>query len=266
MAVLAALAAGMVASGVGPSLTDAYGAPLWSQLEASAPSAGSSSGGSSMVVTYAEDVPCDPTPVAATGEPKTARARPPHKVRRRRIIHRVVVHRSAPVAPKPFPPKPMPIVHRPVVHRALLHRVVARTHRRRPHLARVAALAAPKRCVTLHSERLDGVGLLADSGPAAFAPPDATPDFGLGGGDSGGDSGFGGFGGFGGGGGGGGAFPNPVMGGGGGGGVTTGPGASGAGSGPISAAPEPQTWMLLILGVGLCGAALRRNRRTAAAA
>jgi hypothetical protein len=113
----------------------------------------------------------------------------------------------------------------------------------------------------LHSERLNSADLVYGYGgavaavdaPPAVAPPDATPDFGLGGGDSG-DSGYGG-GGFGGGGGGGAAFPNPVMGGGGGG-----------GAGPVSAAPEPQTWMLMILGVGLCGAALRRNRRTAAAA
>jgi hypothetical protein len=87
--------------------------------------------------------------------------------------------------------------------------------------------------------------------------PDATPDFGL----AGGSSGFSG-GGFG-GGGGGAAFPNPGSGGGGGASVTTDPGHS-SGSGPVSAAPEPQTWMLMILGVGLCGGALRRARRTAA--
>jgi hypothetical protein len=134
-------------------------------------------------------------------------------------------------------------------------------------LARVAAVVAPKRCVTLHSERLNsvdiaygGAAVAALDPPAAIVGPDATPDFGLGGGDSG----IGGFGG-GGGGGGGAAFPNTGGGGVGGGSVTTDPGKS-SGSGPVSAAPEPQTWMLMILGVGLCGAALRRARRTAALA
>jgi hypothetical protein len=35
---------------------------------------------------------------------------------------------------------------------------------------------------------------------------------------------------------------------------------------PVQAVPEPQTWLLMILGVGLCGAALRRTRRAAVAA
>jgi hypothetical protein len=140
-----------------------------------------------------------------------------------------------------------------------VHRIVAKVHHRRLRPVRVAAVVAPKRCVTLHSERLNsadiaygGAPVAALDAPAAISGPDATPDFGLGGGDSG----FGG-----GGGGGGGAFPNPGGGGVGGGSVTTG---SGNGPGPVSAAPEPQTWMLMILGVGLCGAALRRARRTAA--
>jgi hypothetical protein len=154
----------------------------------------------------------------------------------------------------------MPIVHRPVVHRAVLHKVVARAHHRRLHLVHAAVIAAPKRCVTLHSERLSSGDLVYDDAPVAaldvpagFVPPDTTPDFGLGGGDSGFDGGFGG----GGGGGGGGS--------GGGGGGGGGSGGAGGGGGSVSAAPEPQTWMLIILGVGLCGAALRRNRRTGAA-
>jgi len=131
-------------------------------------------------------------------------------------------------------------------------------------VARAAVLTAPKRCVTLHSERLNsgslvygGAPMVALNGPPAFAPVETTPDFGLCGGDIDSGGGGGGWGG-----GGGEAFPNPVTGGVGGGGVITGPGTS---SGAVSAAPEPQTWMLMILGVGLCGAALRRNRRTAAA-
>jgi len=123
-------------------------------------------------------------------------------------------------------------------------------------------VATPKRCVTLHSERLTNAawidggapGAVLD-GPTAVASPDTTPDFGLGGGDSGFDGGGGGGSG---GGGGGAAFPNPPTGG-------VGGGGGAPGSGPISSAPEPETWMLMILGVGLCGGALRRARRTAAA-
>jgi hypothetical protein len=254
MAALTALAIGLGTSGVGLSVTGAYGAPLWSQLEASASSSGSSVGSSSTVITYAEEVPCEPTPVAATTAPKVAHIHPRlrRKIHRRRIPQKVVPH---PV-----------VIHKPapVVHKAVRHRVVASAHRHRRRLARVAPVAAPKRCVALHSERLNGPGLLADAtpmvaldGPPAFAAVDTAPDFGLCGADIDG----GGWGGGGSGGGGGEAFPNPGMGGGGG-GLITGPGGS---SGSVSAAPEPQTWMLMILGVGLCGAALRRNRRTAAA-
>jgi hypothetical protein len=268
MAALAALAAGFGSSGIGPSVTGAYGAPLWNQL---APTAAASAGGQpavgpSNVITYSEDVPCDPTPGATTADPKVVHRRPLHKVRRRPIAHKTIVHKVVLSSPAPVKPKPIPVVHRPAIHKAILHKVVAKPHHRRVHTATAAVTAAaPKRCVVLHSERLNTVALGYDGGaaldppaalmdPAALTDPDATPDFGVGGGA--GSGGFGG--GDGGGGGGGGAFPNIATGGGGG-GVTTGTGAS---SGSVSAAPEPQTWMLMILGVGLCGAALRRNRRT----
>jgi len=167
MAALAAVAAGLVASGVGPSLTGAYGAALWNQLDASAPSSGAKSGSSSTVVTYAEEVPCDPPPVAAAADPKVARHRPIHKVRRRPILHKVGLHTSAPVVSKPTPPKPIPVVHRPVLHRAILHKVVARAHHRRLRLARVAAVVAPKRCVTLHSEHLNSADIAYGGVPVA---------------------------------------------------------------------------------------------------
>jgi hypothetical protein len=138
----------------------------------------------------------------------------------------------------------------------VLHKIVARAHRPRLHRASLPVVAAPQRCVVLHSERLNSPNLALNIAPtpdipAALAQPGPTPDFGLvsGGGDC-----------FccgGGGGGGGGAFPNPGGGGGGGGGGTSGPGNS---TGPPST-PEPQTWMLMILGVGICGAALRQARR-----
>jgi hypothetical protein len=257
MAVLAALATGVVATGIGGGVNSALAAPLWSQLEPSASASGSKPGNATSVITYAEETPCDPTPVVAKGDPTIVHRRPLHKARRHPILHRAVLHASAPVLPKP-----KPIIHEPAVHRAIPHTVVARVRRRRLHSASVAMAAAPKRCVTLHSERLNSADLVYDGGPvaaldvpAALVMPDSTPDFGLGGGDSSGFTGGGG-----GGGGGGGAFPNPVTGGVGGGGVIT-----GSGSGSVSAAPEPQTWMLMILGVGLCGGALRRNRRTVVA-
>lgn len=72
-------------------------------------------------------------------------------------------------------------------------------------------------------------------------------------------------------GGGGGGGPLLFVGGGGGGGSTGGGGGGGGGSNtgpgpgtpeahiPTAPVPEPQTWLLLIVGFGLCGAALRRR-------
>ncbi len=226
MATLAALA-----SVIGPSATAAFAAPLWSLLD---PEAAASIGGGAPahtpnVIVYPEEAPCDPTPVAATAAPKARPRRPLHRVHRR------------PVAPT-----------------AILHKAVVKPHHRRLRPARRVA-AAPKRCVILHSETLNAADLAyadALSTPAIVAPPEATPDFGL----SGGGTDVGGFG-CGCGGGGGEAFPNPVSGGGGGAPappVKTPPG-------PITAAPEPRTWLLMILGVGLCAAALGRARRARAA-
>jgi hypothetical protein len=267
MAVLAALA-----SVIGPSAPGAYGAALWNQLDpgnqldpaAAASGGGPSSGHPSNIITYSEDAPCDPTPVAAKPALKAVHRPKLHRAHRGPVVHKSVVHKVVP-HPSPVLPKPVPVIRRPAIHKAVLHKVVAhRPRRRRPAAATV--VAAPKRCVTLHSERLNRADLAYDGAPAAaldpsaaLAPPEATPDFGLGGGAAGGGYG-GGAGGFGGGGGGGAAFPNSVSGSVGGGGVATDPGHS---SGSVSAAPEPQTWMLMIMGVGLCGAALRRARRKA---
>ena len=88
-------------------------------------------------------------------------------------------------------------------------------------------------------------------------------------------------------GGGGSATPDPFLvglltgGGGGGGGDGSGGGGGGSGGGggggggggenppppppppPVSAVPEPESWLMMILGMGLCGAALRRRRKVA---
>jgi hypothetical protein len=62
------------------------------------------------------------------------------------------------------------------------------------------------------------------------------------------------------GGGGGGGGGGPTGGGGGGGGSNTGPGPETPETHvPTAPVPEPQTWLLLIVGFGLCGAALRRR-------
>jgi len=274
MAVLAALA-----SVIGPSAPGAYGAALRNQLDpgnpldpAAASVGAPSSGHPSNIITYSEDAPCDPTPVAAKPALKAVRRPKLHRAHRRPVVHKAVVHKLVP-HPSPVRPKPVAVVHRTAIHKAVLHKVVAH-HPRRRRPAAATLVGAPKRCVILHSERLNRADLAYDAAPAAaldpsaaLAPPEATPDFGLGGGGATG-GGFGGEaggfsgGGGGGGGGGGAAFPNAVYGGVGGGSVATDPGHS---SGPVSAAPEPQTWMLMILGVGLCGCALRRSRRAAAA-
>jgi len=157
-------------------------------------------------------------------------------------------------------PKPSPLVHRLAVRGPKRHRVVAKAHLRRPRPAHVAAVAAPKRCVVLHSERLSradlayGVAPLATSAldvPPGNTPPVGAPETGAGGAEGGGGEG----------GEGGAAFPNPASGGGAGGGPTPIP----TKPRPVSDTPEPQTWMLTILGVGLCGAALRRAHRNAEA-
>jgi len=248
---MAALAAQL--SLVGAGVSGAYGATLWSQLDpgTTAGTGGSSRansqntsnspgfGNSASVVTYAEDVPCEP----AAGPPRVARRRPLHRVRRRPIVRKTVVRKVAAPIVRPY-------------------KVVARVHRRRPRVAHVALIAAPKRCVILHSERLNRadlayavapVGAGALDTPAAYAPPgDASqPGF-----TCGCDQGGGG-----GGGGGGEPFPGPSGGGGGGGGITPVP----TKPPPTSATPEPDTWMLTILAVALCGAALRRARRNAPA-
>ncbi len=191
------------------------------------------------LIVYSEEVPCDPTPVAAT----PAR-RPPHRIRRRPLVHKVVL------------PKPAPVLHRPAIHKA---KVVRRSPYRHPRRAHAALVAAPKRCVVLHSESLNAADLAdALDVPAPIASLDSTPDFGMTG-DRGDDSGF--VCGCGGGGGGGG---DNISGGGGGGGGGEPPMKKPPG--PITAAPEPQTWILMILGLGLCGVALRRGRRPAPAA
>jgi len=150
-------------------------------------------------------------------------------------------------------PKPKLAVHQLAVRGRRLHRIVAKAHHHsRPTL--VAVAAAPKRCVVLHSQRLSRANLAygvapppasALDVPPSDVPQGETPPTGVGGG---GDEG---------GGGGGAAFSNPVTGGAAGGGVTVIP------TRPPPATPEPQTWMLTILAIGLCGAALRRARAKA---
>jgi hypothetical protein len=239
MAALAALASVIWAGVIGVGLGGAEAAPLWSLLDPGAATSmgGRSSGRPPDILIYAEDAPCAQPPAAVASAPEVARRR--HKVRK--IDHEKIVTMA---------PRPMPVV---------LHKVVHKSPHRRVHLAP----AAVQRCVVLHTASLTTPELAfaaAPDLPAPIAAPDATPDFGLAGGapaDSGFACGCGG-----GDEGGGEAFPNPASGGGGPSGsrppVKTPPG-------PISAAPEPRTWILIILGLGLCGAALRRVGRSARA-
>jgi len=256
---IAALAA--LASLIGPSVRDAEATSLWNAMDegAATTAGGRTSTPSPHVLIYAEDGPCAETPRAATPDQKVAGGRP--GVRRTRSFRKSHVYKAAVVAPRP-----MAVVHPPASHKAIhRHQDLRRHAYRRPGLARVAAISAPTRCVVLRSAILDSADLAfagASDLPVPPAIPDTTPDFGIGGGLSG-DGGFacgcgGGYEG------GGEAFPNPVSGGGGGSGGSRPPVKPPRG--PISAAPEPRTWMLTLLGVGLCGAALGRSRRRARAA
>lgn len=155
--------------------------------------------------------------------PPSARPRAVHHARPRRRPHRVSTHRIVRVK------------QRPAVHRAPLHRV-----RRRP-LVRARQPVHSKRCSVLRRDRLTpaSFGLTPESavltpvddvvepgGPAAVEPSSGRAAFGDG--------------------------INPATGG----------GSPGGGGGEVvSAAPEPQTWLLMMLAVGLCGCALRRKPR-----
>jgi len=242
---MAALAA--LTSVIGPTVAGAYASPGRNLLDpaASAGVGAPLSAHPPNLIVYSEDVPCDPTPVVA-GRAKIARPPPLKRIRRRPHVYKAVLA------------KPSPVVHRAVVQKPILHKVVRR-HLHHPRPATMAGVAPSRRCIILHSERLN-TSDLAYNGlpetPPALTTPDATPDFGVGGGpDEGGFAcGCGG-----GGGGGGEAFPNPPSGGGGGSGGT--PPVKKKPPGPVSAAPEPEAWILMILGLGLCGAALRRALR-----
>jgi hypothetical protein len=198
-------------------------------------------GNPSRLLIYTVDVPCAPgvAPIAAPAAAPTAAHRGvPHPLR----LHRV--RRPAP----PAGVTPIPIALPRAAQISTLHEPVARPHHRRRTLAhrRPTVAAAPKGCVALRSERLDNADL------AFYGPPAPALDFpvallstdlldldlsskrkfyGDGGatlpGSGGGDT-------------------------------------WGGTTGPVRGVPEPQAWMLMILGVGLCGAALRRDRRRAA--
>lgn len=151
--------------------------------------------------------------------------RSPHPARPHRRRHRVR-RRSVPH-----------VQRRPAVHRAVAHRP-----RSRP-LVRTRAPVHSKRCSVLRRDRLTpaSFGLTPESavltpvedvvepgGPALVQPSSGRAAFGDG--------------------------VNPATGGG-------APGLGGGGGEVVSAAPEPQTWLLMMLAVGWVGAALRRRPR-----
>ncbi len=184
-------------------------------------------GNPSAFLIYTEDVPCKPTPSAA------------HPVAHRVRLHRV----RRPAAPEGV--TPIPIVNEPAVQMSLLPPPAAKPHHHHRALAHhrpTVAAAAPKGCVALRSEPLNSASLTFYGAPAptldfpaallAYNLPDldlsSRRKFYVAGVD----------------------FP-----------ISDSDEWGGATAGPVRAVPEPQTWMLMILGVGLCGAALRRGRR-----
>ena len=178
-------------------------------------------------VTYTEEVPCPPSDVAT-------RTRSVMRRRPRAHVHRAI-HRRL-------------VVHHPVVRKALAkpHRVAA-LRRVRPHhhrLVRASDPIAPKRCSVVRRDRLTAAsfGLTPESAVLTPVADDVTPGGPVVTQPSSGRAAFG-------------DPVNPSTGGG-----DTAGGVGGGGSQVVSAAPEPDVWALMLLGVGLTGWALRRRR------
>lgn len=133
--------------------------------------------------------------------------------------------------------RPHPIIHH-VVHHRPAHTAA------RPRLVHTAAPVHSKSCVVLHHDRLTHASVDATSPgfglvQTAYEPRLAMPSINAVTAPSSGRS----------------AFADPSLGG----GASGGPRA--ATTGLVSAAPEPDAWALMIVGVGFVGIALRRKRK-----
>ena len=194
----------------------------------------SSPTGSTTYITYSEDAPCPPE-VAAHRSHRRAR-RPVRHVRRR--LRSVSPIKKARVVPAVH-------IKRPGVLKVRSHP----RHRSAPRLVRAVAPVHHKRCAVVRRDPLTraAFGIAptdAITQPAVYEISPGGPLL-----DASTSSGRA-------------AIGDPIGGGAGGGepeGGATGP----LGSGPIvSSAPEPDGWVLMILGVGFVGAMTRRKRRS----
>lgn len=206
--------------------TSASSATLWEQLDTSSLRGGAagSSQTNSGVPTIIAYSESVPCPPAAGGRKSPSHPRASH---RRHLAPRVQ--------------RPHRIVHHPA------HQRPAHTHAR-PRLIHTAAPVHTKSCVVLHHDRLTHAGVDATSPgfglvQTAYEPRLAMPSIDATTAPSSGRS----------------AFADPSLGG----GASGGPGSAAAGSTRlVSAAPEPDEWVLMILGVGLSGISLRRRRKS----
>ena len=179
-------------------------------------------------LTYTEEAPCPP---------EAAGRRPRKRARR----HAQRAHRRHVAVKAPVPHAKAPLKVRKRVRRHLA-----------PHLIKASQPVHHQRCSVVRRDRLTSAAFGIDPTEAIVQPAsyDITP-----GGpifDSASSSGRE-------------AFGDPVGGGTGGGatgGIGIGNGGSGGGGGgpSVSAAPEPDGWLLMIMGVALGGIALRRKR------
>ena len=185
-------------------------------------------------ITYTEDAPCPPD---ARRDSSHRRARRPvrHVGRRLRSPSSVKKARVVPVAH----------TKKRMVVRVKSHP----RHRSAPRLVRVVAPVHHRRCAVVRRDPLTRAAF--GIAPADAITQPASYDLSPGGpfSDVSPSSGRA-------------AFGDPVGGGAGGGGSDVGaPGSSGGGP-IVSAAPEPEGWVLMILGVALVGAMMRRSRRS----
>ena len=172
-------------------------------------------------VTYTQEVPCPAGEASHRRRPAAHRRHRP--IRRKRVIHASVRR------------KPHVVVHR------------ARLVRPRPHkrlLVRAADPVRTRRCSVVRRDRLTpaSFGIAPESAVLTPVADDVEPGGFATSPDSSGRAAFG-------------QPINPSTGGGGGG------GGVGGGGTVISAAPEPDAWALLLVGVGALGLALRRRSR-----
>lgn len=180
-------------------------------------------------LTYTEEAPCPPE----------AAGRRPRKRVRRHVRHAPRAHRRHVAVQAPVQHAKTPLKVRKRVRRHLA-----------PHLIKASQPVHHKRCSVVRRDRLTSAAFGISPTDAIVEPAsyDITP-----GGpiySSASSSGRE-------------AFGDPVGGGAGGGatGGGVGNGGFGGGGGPsVSAAPEPDGWLLMIVGVALGGVALRRRR------